>query len=214
MAADPRLTRSLKGIGAAFVASSTAVASHVLAGGLIPDPIILGLLAVLAMFVCVVLAHVKQTLFRLASSVVVSQAMFHWLFSTMTASPAQRPVTSSIAADSMAASHHAMHSMPASVMSDPATVSMSHSMHSPAMLAAHTVAAVITVVLLYRSEKIAATFSRLIGLLCSFVLTVIVATPIVERQLSREPSAQPVLWRSQTTRRSPVLQRGPPAPAL
>ena len=76
-----RTARLVRGWAAALSATAVAAASHVLAGGLIPNPfIVLFALALSAMVSCA-LAGRALSLPRTSAAVLASQGIFHLLFS-------------------------------------------------------------------------------------------------------------------------------------
>lgn len=75
-----RAARLVRGWAAALVATAVAAASHVLAGGLIPNPaIVLFCLALSAMVSCA-LAGRSMSLPGTTGAVLASQAIFHFIF--------------------------------------------------------------------------------------------------------------------------------------
>lgn len=78
-----RAARAARGLVAAGFATFVAAVSHTAAGGLAPSAF--GVLAsfVLSAAACTLLAGRTLSLWRLAASVAISQALFHGLFSTL-----------------------------------------------------------------------------------------------------------------------------------
>ncbi|WP_346958690.1 hypothetical protein [uncultured Arthrobacter sp.] len=133
--------RLVRGWIGAVVATSLAATSHVLAGGSIPEVSLLVLALALSGLVCTALTGRGLSLWRLATGVLLSQGLFHWLFSG-SAAPRHSPLPSS---------GHAAHSMPLEPAAGTAvSAAMDHT--SPLMWAGHAVAAVLTVALLRRGE--------------------------------------------------------------
>lgn len=143
-----RTPRVARGAVVASVATFTALLSHVVAGGAVPGP--LGILApwLLALMASTLLA-VAPSLVRLGASVLVSQALFHTLFVMGAATPA---------ATMPAMSHHD-HGAMSMAMDAAGTARTSGFLAAlcadPAMWTLHAVAAVVTVALLYRGERVA-----------------------------------------------------------
>lgn len=130
-----RSIRAVRATLAAAVSTGVALASHVFAGGDVPTAI--GIIAPFALSVLVALVMVGRSLklWRVATVVVGSQALFHWLF--VLGSP------SGVPAPSTGVSHHSL----------VGTMQLSaHAMTAPAMGLGHIVAALFTIVLLYRGE--------------------------------------------------------------
>ena len=73
--------RLLRGVAAAVAATFIAAFSHVDAGGPPPDGTIILLSLALSGLVCTALAGRSLSLWRLSAAVVLSQALFHGLFS-------------------------------------------------------------------------------------------------------------------------------------
>ncbi|MGO1326368.1 MAG: hypothetical protein ACTMH8_12635, partial [Brevibacterium aurantiacum] len=157
-----RHQRSLRGIAAAVFATFVALASHMIGGGALPSAMGVVVPLVLSMLVCVLLAGRRLSLLRLSLSVLVSQSLFHLLFSVFT------PMTGSHS-PANALERHAMHhsgpeTMPGSVFASDAGASM-HTHASPGMLLAHLIAAVLTIAMIYWSEALPAkigSFLRLV----------------------------------------------------
>ena len=114
-----RGSRLARGWAGAGFATAIAAASHTLAGGDAPNPLLLLLSLAVSGLVCCFLAGRVLSLGRLVAGVLLSQALFHGLFS-LTPLP---PPKASLAM--MAGMHHGTAGMDA-VIGHPAAASMSH----------------------------------------------------------------------------------------
>ncbi|MCC3272574.1 hypothetical protein MUK71_13420 [Arthrobacter zhangbolii] len=75
-----RAARQLRGWAVALSATGVAAAAHILAGGSIPHPSILVLCLALSAMVSCALAGRALSHVRTAGAVLVSQGLFHWMF--------------------------------------------------------------------------------------------------------------------------------------
>jgi len=75
-----RRTPLLRGLAGATIATFVALASHVWVGGSMPGMLGIAVPWVLSLMVCVLLAGRRLSIVRLSMSVAVSQALFHTLF--------------------------------------------------------------------------------------------------------------------------------------
>jgi len=148
-----RAARLARGwIGAAF-ATSAAAASHVLAGGPAPHPLMVALSLALSGLICVALAGKVLSLPRLMVAVAASQAIFHALF---TAAPASGPTTASVHSGHLGHDPAAMAAMladaagPAGASFLDGSTAMGHS--AVAMWAGHALACALTVLFLRFGE--------------------------------------------------------------
>ncbi|AOT03037.1 hypothetical protein [Arthrobacter sp. U41] len=133
--------RLVRGWIGAVVATSIAAGSHFLAGGNAPELPLLLLALALSGLACTALTDRGLSLWRLSVGVVLSQGLFHWLFSGAAAPHVSRAP----------AGGHLAHS---SVL-DPAagTIFSSATDHaSPLMWLGHAVAAILTVAVLRHGE--------------------------------------------------------------
>ncbi len=236
--------RLLRGWAAAVVATLVAAGSHTLASSTEPGhdagpaPVVWILTLALAGPLCTALAGRALSWWRLGSAVASSQLLFHWLYSQSAVLPGHPagPVPADPAGHAAHAGHPGLAaqsvqvppSSPAVEASQPAAApglvdgplpgaealqSADHS--SLAMVAAHVLAAVVTVLLLRRGEAMAA---RVVELAVGFVLQAPGArlarwVPAVRRpRLPSRPLA-PVL-RAGAVVSSALRLRGPPVPAL
>ncbi|WP_104101814.1 hypothetical protein [Arthrobacter sp. 08Y14] len=211
-----RTVRLVRGWAAALSATAVAAASHVLAGGVIPNPfIVLFALALSAMVSCA-LAGRTLSLPRTAGAVLASQGIFHLLFTVGGAG-----LTSGPSAGLSAVSHagHAGHVEPAALaaqFSDPGTaVSVSAAGHSSAaMWLGHLIAAAATVLLIRKGE---AALLRLMATMClsiTAILPLILPLPLGPRipKLSSLIPADPL--RNLGVPLLVMRHRGPPAAAV
>ena len=204
--------RAWRGSAAAGFATFVALTSHVIGGGALPTP--MGLLVPLALstLVCVLLAGRRLSLPRLSLSVLVSQSLFHLLFSVFTPMAGTSGPTNAM-------ERHAMHhggaaSMSGAMSSSGADVMAAHSHTSPAMLAAHLVAAVLTIAMIYWSEVLPERIGSFVRLVIHALLPS-PARPIpVPSRPTRHLGVVDILPRHLGVLRSPVLTRGPPVTAF
>lgn len=138
-----RAARLVRGWAGAFAATAVAAASHVLGGGAAPAPaLVLFCLAVSGMISCL-LAGRGLSLPRLSTAVVLSQGLFHLIFSFGSA-PA--------AVDAHAAhAHHAGAALPEAGTTAVAVAAAAP--HGPVMWLSHALAAVATVWILAHGER-------------------------------------------------------------
>lgn len=153
----PRHVRALRGTAAAWVATIVAATGHTLAGGGAPSPAFVVAIGVLASPVAVALAGRRLTAWRVAASVLVSQALFHTAFAvTASADPAALH------------GHHVAHlggELNPVVLPD-----------AP-MLVAHVLAAAITTLALVRGERMLRALGR--GIRALFAPMAGVVPPVV-----------------------------------
>lgn len=155
-----RAMRLVRGWTAAAAATSIAVLSHVLSGGTAPETSPLVLSLALSGLICTALAGRALSLWRLGAAVVLSQGLFHWLFSLGSSSFAS--------ATALPAAGHAGHSVrtvaAATVSGLPGTGTMVMDHASPLMWAGHAVAALATIALLRHGEVTAVRLITALGL--------------------------------------------------
>lgn len=149
-----RVVRLLRGLAAAVVATFIAAFSHIAAGGPSPDGVIFLLSLALSGLVCTALAGRSMSLLRLSAAVLLSQALFHGLFSL--------GASSHTAMASVPSSGHAGHS--AHVILDPATAAGGMDHANPVMWVGHTIAAVLTIAVLRHGEVTALRLIQALGL--------------------------------------------------
>ncbi|UWF78773.1 MULTISPECIES: hypothetical protein [Microbacterium] len=140
----------IRGFAAASVATFVALASHVFAGGGMPGMLGIAVPWLLSLMVCTLLAGRRLSPVRLTASVAISQLLFHALF-----------VLGGIAPRTGLGPHeHGVPALPALAdrpvggpVGSPAAAA-AFVPDTAAMWAGHAVAAALTVVLLYRGERI------------------------------------------------------------
>lgn len=188
-----RQVRVLRGVAAPLFAVFTAMVFHASAGGAVPSGA--GLLLTLAIAVppSILLARRRPSLWRLTASVVVSQLVFHVLF-TMTSEHSHLIVH---------AGHHTEH---ITVVAGPgAAMDMSA---SPLMWAAHAAAALVTIVALRHGERMA---RAILGLAIRFAVRLIQAVVVVpEGEPAAAVPAPRLTLRDVAERIGRLRHRGPP----
>jgi len=186
---------------AAGFATIIAASSHTLGGGSIPNPLILMFSLAISGLICLTLAGKVLSLPRLSLAVLLSQAIFHTLFSIT-------PAVSSVSGTSVGTHHAGMQQMPVSATM-PEMVDMDH--NSLPMLGAHLIAATITIALLRRGEVAAIALWRAISLeLLDFFSIRFVHPPAAPETISAVVSSH---FRALTDLGAPRLtmrHRGPP----
>lgn len=130
----------IRGFVGASVATFVALASHVWAGDPVPGVLGIAVPWVLSLMVCVLLAGRRLSLVRLSVSVLISQLLFHALFVLGTVRPAGSRV---------ALAPH-VHGAPLDLTAGAAVLLPA----TGGMWGAHGAAAIATVVLLHRGERI------------------------------------------------------------
>lgn len=205
-------TRGARGILAASAATLVALASHVAGGGDVPGW--LGVLVpwVLSLPVCTALVARRLSLPRLAISVAASQLLFHLLFQLGTPAGALQPATQG---GPGAHAAHGAHAGMAQLTTSGAQLQPELLHGGPLMWLWHGVAAVVTVVVLYRGELLLARLRELgvrmaAWLLRRWAVAVVVhafVTPV--RTLVRAATFLPLHPAPQL---APLCRRGPPAP--
>lgn len=198
----PHSTRSerlLKGWIVAVSSTSLASASHGLAGGHLPHPMVWALCTALSALVCVMLAGRRLPKVGLATSVLLSQGLLHWLFSLQGLAVAQVPQTSGHL-------HHGSHLLGSSLAHSHAV-----SDNQTAMLAYHMLAAVLTFLLLRRGRALAHRANSCLGLALQAIFTLPgrlqIPAPVRTVAVQRRPLTNFL----NTWLDSMRLLRGPPA---
>ena len=189
---NPRATRTLRGLGAATVATVVAAASHGLGGAGLPGGAGLALALAFSAIVSIALVGRRLPAVRLAASVAISQLGFHVVFSTL--GGAGEVIVSG--------GHHGV------VRVTSAGESVVHA--SPGMWFSHAIAAVITIAALLFGERAIASIVDTARMLLTAILSPTV--PLVA-PLSRDRG--PVIARSLVPRAARELVaacglRGPP----
>lgn len=202
MAPAQRFTRA---VAASGTATFVALVSHLLAGGAAPGAAGVLVPWLLAMPVCLVVAPVRLPWLRLTASVGVSQLLFHTLFS----------VGAAVGAGAPAAGAH-QHGHAAAWVPD-AGAPVAHAGHgSGAMVFAHVVAAVVTVVALRHGEealhRVAAALRRAVRA----VVRVRVPLLPVRPHVPSAPLGDERAWRplARVAIGASVVRRGPPVAGI
>lgn len=132
----------VRGFAAASLATFAALAGHMTGGGEMPGLLGIAVPWVLSFMVCVLLAGRKLSAIRLSASVVISQLLFHVLFVLGTVSP------------SGTATPH-VHGAPLMLPADPAGSAVAEAVVADSsMWFGHALAAIVTVVVAYRGERL------------------------------------------------------------
>lgn len=213
-----RPARVARGLVAASVSTFAAALSHAAAGSQAPSLVAVALCLVVASFACIALAGHRLTPWRTAAAVLVSQAVYHALF---TAIPAVSGSAESVFGMSGAHVHGQANAAasPPSVSSSTADAAMNMSAagshahgagHSDALMwAAHGLAALVTVAVVLHGERVfwglfdtlRLTFLTLFRPIAAASTPLSVSVPVVVRRILA-PIAPPFL--------SSVKHRGPP----
>ncbi|MEV8251345.1 hypothetical protein AB0O87_10525 [Microbacterium sp. NPDC076768] len=136
---ESRKPAVVRGFAASSLAIFVALAAHISGGGQMPGPLGIFVPWVFSFMICVLLAGRSLSLIRLSISVAASQFLFHALFILGTITPS-----------GVSAPH--VHGAPIVL---PAATGISEAAAADAtMSAAHAVAALLTVVALYRGERL------------------------------------------------------------
>jgi hypothetical protein len=184
---DSRWARVARGWTAAAIAILVAAVSHTLAGGSAPSLFALVASLVIAGAVCTALAGRRLSRLRLATSVALSQGLFHTVFSALGTPVEARHQMGSMTTDVAAPGHDAA-----------------------AMWLGHAIAALVTIVVFAYAETafwgLATTARLLLGRLYALVGAVPARTapPTQPDVRMQEPAALTRLL-------SPMRHRGPPA---
>ncbi|MGP3535283.1 hypothetical protein ACTU3I_10860 [Microbacterium sp. RD1] len=187
-----RSTRAVRGAAFAAVATVTAATAHTLAGGGAPSPLFCAVLACLLLPVTTILAGRRIALWRTALTIGVAQAIFHTVFA----------VTGDLGTWQATGGH--VHSAPAWI---PHAAALLPTAGAP-MIAAHAVAAVLTIAVVARGERVV----RAVAAWLPRVLGRIGGTPDVPES---GPAGVAVLRTPAIRRLRPltgtVARRGPPS---
>jgi hypothetical protein len=197
-----RWARVVRGLAAAFVSTSVAAFSHLVAGGPLPGAAGMALCLAFCAIVCIALTGKRMSRLRLAASVATSQLMFHGLFSLLVAPEASGAVT--------AGHNHGFVAVPLAAV--PTAAQATHG--GLGMLAGHLAAAVVTFLALSYGERAVWALFALGRLVIVRLLTARMPepvstwlSPVALRVLSLLPRASRVLL-------SPMRHRGPPTASL
>lgn len=130
--------RVLRGIVASAMTVLSAATAHTLAGGTAPSPLLLAAAATLAAPIAVALVGRRPALLRTSAAVLAAQVVFHGVFALF-GGPPTVAFTSGVGAHAHTAAHMVMTGSP----------TMTHD----SMSLAHLLAAVATVLVLHRGER-------------------------------------------------------------
>ncbi len=193
-----RSERLLRAVAAACMSTGVALGMHVAGGGSMPAAPGIVVPLALAFVVSAQLASVAMSRWRLALAVIASQAAFHATF-VFGAGGSLGVVGND---------PHAAHDAGSLVLDSSGIVAAHHhTSTSPAMLAAHALAAVVTYVLLRRADVLLAWGARLARALWSRLA--LPAVPLMARPAVRAAAWTPTLTRTRVAS-TPRLLRGPP----
>ncbi|MGP6171384.1 hypothetical protein ACTU6U_04885 [Microbacterium sp. A196] len=135
-----RQLRLVRGAAASSIATIIAAVSHTIGGGTAPHPLLIVALSVFITPIAALLIGSRPSLVRLGATVLLSQTVFHTLFVALNAT-----VTPTIAGH-----NHVLALGPVTATVAP----------DAGMLGAHVIAAVFTIVLLWRGESILRAIAR------------------------------------------------------
>ena len=187
----PRQLRLLRAASASTVATLLAAVSHTLGGGMAPHPLLVIALSAFLTPLAAVLIGPKQRRVRVATTVLVAQAVFHLAF-LLLGTPRDTGFGVGVGH-----SHHldlsALGPIAPSVAPD------------AAMLAAHIVAAALTTLLVWHGERLLRGVARWVHAALRRAL------PVAPAEHKRPPALHSTLRRISDTGISVVvLRRGPP----
>ncbi|MGY1551111.1 hypothetical protein ACW5CM_04895 [Microbacterium sp. A588] len=195
----PRQLRLLRGAAASSMSTIIAAVSHTIGGGSPPQPLLVLALSILLTPLAAFLVGRTLNVTKLSATVALAQAAFHVLFVALGA--ALRPGTNT--GQNSQHAHHGHHLVLGSITSSIAP--------DDSMLGAHVLAAALTVVLLWRGE-------RILGFIARWVRAALVrrlprlhgewSAPCAHAAAAPRPNHQ--LWASDLSLRGPpVCLRGP-----
>lgn len=215
-----RGARLVRGWAAAFAATAVAAASHVLAGGLIPNPsIVLFCLALSGMVSCA-LAGRSLSLPGTAGAVLASQGIFHLLF-TVGGAGIPSAGTGAATPEGHAAAGHAAHSVPldpeafaqlAGAGQGAAGMAAGHS--SALMWIGHLLAAAATVALIRNGEAALLRILSAMRLRITTILPLILPLPLGPRIPKLSVLVPVAALRNLGVPLLAMRHRGPPAAAV
>lgn len=187
----PRQVRALRGAAAAWVATVIAATAHTLAGDGAPSPALIAATSTLATPFAVALIGRQLAVWRIAATVLAAQAFFHVAFAA-----------TADADSSASAAAHAHHAIAAGGVALSAAV-----VADPAMLAAHVIAAVATVLALVNGERMLRALGR--GIRSVFArVDAVAAPPAAPRFVAAPPHAARA---AAAVVLSDLSRRGPPS---
>ena len=193
-----RWARVVRGLAAAFVSTSVAAFSHLVAGGSLPGTAGMALCLAFSAIVCIALTGKRMSRTRLAVSVAASQLMFHGLFSLLVAP----------AASGATMTGHVHGSVAAELA---ATTTVAHAGHDEfGMLAGHLAAAVVTFLALNYGERAIWGLFALGRLVIVMLLPARMPEPRAARLSPAALWVRSLLPRVRRLQLSPMRHRGPP----
>lgn len=194
-----RTLRLVRGWAGATAATSIAALSHFAAGGSAPEPLLLLLAFALSGLACTALTGRGLSLWRLAAGVVLSQALFHWLFSGSAV-----PHTTSAAHTAGHAHTPALPSGPGPVLSAAADDLWDQ------MWLGHAVAAILTVAILRHGEVTILRLVRAVRLRVTACLPLFRSLPVPPARSSLPPDLPVRPLRNLGVPLVVMRHRGPP----
>lgn len=145
-----RQLRLLRGAAASSVATVTAATSHTVGGGAPPHPLLVLALSVFLTPIAALLVGRTMRIIAVSTAVMVSQTVFHLLFSALGAT---------LTPGSSTGGHH--HTLILPVIEAPAMASaLTAVAPETAMLGAHLIAGIVTIALLWRGEQLLRAIAR------------------------------------------------------
>lgn len=194
-----RSARVARGLIAAGFATFVAALFHVAGGGLPPSAVALTLSLVFSGLGCIVLAGKRSTLWRSASSVALSQFLFHALFSL------------SPSAHFAGATGHLHPGSHLTMVTDgaAATPMSGMSLSGSWMWLAHAAAALLTLVALRYGERVFVAVSEFTAFSLRRLLTAVAVVDVPVAQARVE--TVPVILPDRTVVLGRLRHRGPPA---
>ena len=190
-----RWARLSRGSLVAAFAVLTAAVSHTVAGGALPSAQVVALAIAFALIAAIPLTGRRLSLWRTAALVGVSQMLLHGLFSLF----------GSTVAVAATIDHHG-----AVAMSMGAGTDLTHPHPEALMLAAHTVAAIATLLLVRRGEQAARDLVELLSLTLTR-LARLLETPLVTPAPRRTVRVREARSGLRTVFLGAHTDRGPPA---
>lgn len=192
-----RWARVLRGQFVAVVSTFTAAFSHGFADGAHPPLVAIVLALAFSSVACVLLAAVRLSRWRLAVSVVVSQLLYHGLFSLF--GPAAR------ATGTFTAGHHGTVVFMPGVTEHVVLTASDHW-----MLAAHVVAAALTFAMLAQGERVLLAIGALRHLVLTTLAWLLPVSPVAFPAGRRLPTTQRTTALRRLILTSSLTLRGPP----
>ena len=209
-----RGVRLARGWAGAAAATFAAALSHVLAGGEVPGLPVFRLSLALSGLICSLLAGRVLSLWRMSTAVILSQGLFHWLFSAGASSSGAYVVTTTAGTQAGHLDHDMTSMTLMAVGNAPSSMAQNMDHNSPLMLLCHAIAALFTIAALRRGEQAGVRLLQALRLRLVRFLPALASLPVRPRTPSL-PSHWPV--RVLTSLGVPLLamrHRGPPLCAV